>query len=108
MPEAMSAADAGKVYRVFQVSLYDSSACRLKAKKIYSVTHYECVAIMAVHVLSLNQSMVSQQEHSLNRESLAEKRLSQISLSVMQTLAVYNFKHGHLVLGSCAGSNERR
>ena len=87
MLELMSAADAGKVYRVFQVSLSGSSACRLKANKNYSVTHHWCVAIMAAHVLSLNQSMVSQQKHSLNRESLAEKRLSQISLSVMQTLA---------------------
>jgi len=33
---------------------------------------------MAAHALLLNQSMVSQQKHSLNRESLAEKRLSQI------------------------------
>jgi len=36
----MSAADAGKQICVHQGSLSGSSACRLKAKKNYSVTHY--------------------------------------------------------------------
>jgi len=63
VPEVMSAADAGKQICVHQGSLSGSSACRLKANKIYSVTHYWCVALItASHALSLNQSMTSQQE----------------------------------------------
>jgi len=62
---------------------------------------------MASHALSLNQGMVSQQGHAFDRESLA-KKTANLTLPMMQTLAVYNFKQGHLVLGSCAGTYECR
>jgi len=53
--------------------------------------------------------MVSQQGHAFDRESLA-KKTANLTLPMMQTLAVYNFKQGHLVLmyASCAGIYERR
>jgi len=44
----------------------------------------------------------------MDRESLAEKSLSQSFPASNVGVGWYKFKHGHLVLGSCAGSNERR